>query len=394
MKKKNHMRLTAGLLVLLVTGVLTLSGCIVQETTPENTATPDATQSPSTTSTADTTDESATASFSYSEGIDDSGYWEGITALDYVELAEYKGISIPADTQEVTEEDLETEIADLLADYVTEEQVTDRPVADGDTVNIDYVGSVDGVEFENGSTENMGTSVTIGVTTYIDDFLEQLIDHMPGENFDIEVTFPDPYTNNTELSGKDAIFNVTVNYITETVTPELTDEFVSENLTAEHGWTKVEEMREEISEGLRKSAIYSYIQGYLFEKSTVSETPESLVSYQENSILSYFQEYADIYGVSLDEFLASYVGYESSEALLLAYAEDNIEQANNSLIIQAVAEELGISVNTEDVDAYFVEYIGTDDYTSYESVYGMPFLKQIVLYQNVMDYIAENAIYV
>lgn len=394
MKKKNHMRLTAGLLVLLVTGVLTLSGCIVQEITPENTATPDATQSPSTTSTADTTDESATASFSYSEGIDDSGYWEGITALDYVELAEYKGISIPADTQEVTEEDLETEIADLLADYVTEEQVTDRPVADGDTVNIDYVGSVDGVEFENGSTENMGTSVTIGVTTYIDDFLEQLIDHMPGENFDIEVTFPDPYTNNTELSGKDAIFNVTVNYITETVTPELTDEFVSENLTAEHGWTKVEEMREEISEGLRKSAIYSYIQGYLFEKSTVSETPESLVSYQEKSILSYFQEYADIYGVSLDEFLASYVGYESSEALLLAYAEDNIEQSNNSLIIQAVAEELGISVDTEDVDAYFVEYIGTDDYTSYESVYGMPFLKQIVLYQNVMDYIAENAIYV
>lgn len=123
---------------------------------------------------------------------------------------------------------------------------------DGDTVNIDYVGSVDGVEFENGSTQNMGTSVTIGVTSYIDDFLEQLIDRLPGENFDIEVTFPDPYPNNPDLSGKDAVFNVTINYITETVAPELTDEFISENLTATYGWTTVEEIREEFSKDLKK----------------------------------------------------------------------------------------------------------------------------------------------
>ena len=67
------------------------------------------------------------------------------------------------------------------------------------------------MEFEGGSTNGAGTEVTIGVTSYIDNFLEQLIGHKPGETFDIKVTFPDPYERNSELSGKDAVFTVTIN---------------------------------------------------------------------------------------------------------------------------------------------------------------------------------------
>lgn len=393
MKMNNRMRLTVGIAVLLVIGILTLTGCKVQEITPESTATPETTESPTAASNSEDSNGNTVDAFSYSDGIDDSGYWEGVTALDFVELAEYKDITIPADTQVVAEEDVQAEITNLLAEFVTEEQTTDRPVADGDTINIDYVGSVDGVEFENGSTNGTGTTVTIGVTSYIDDFLEQLIDHTPGENFNIEVTFPDPYSNNPDLAGKDAVFNVTINYITESVSPELTDAFVSENLSEEHGWTTVEEMQNAISEELRKSATYSYIQGYLFENSTVANTPESLVDYQRKSVLSYFQDYADMYGVSIEDFLATYVGYDSTDALLAAYAEDNVTQANNSLIIQAIAEDLEVTVTDEDVAAYFKDVMHVEDYSNYETIYGIPFLKQIVLYQTVIDYIAENAIY-
>ena len=88
-------------------------------------------------------------------------------------------------------------------------------VEDGDTVNIDYVGSVDGVEFEGGSTQGQGTDLVIGSGSYIDDFEEQLIGAHPGDEIDVYATFPDPYNNNPDLSGKEALFEVTINGIYE-----------------------------------------------------------------------------------------------------------------------------------------------------------------------------------
>ena len=85
-------------------------------------------------------------------------------------------------------------------------------VEDGDTVNIDYVGSIDGVEFDGGSTNGQGTDLTIGSGLYIDDFEEQLIGSHPGDTVDVNVTFPEDY-NSEDLQGKDALFVVTINGI-------------------------------------------------------------------------------------------------------------------------------------------------------------------------------------
>ena len=98
------------------------------------------------------------------------------------------------------------------AGYSTDASLT---VEDGDTVNIDYVGSVDGVEFEGGSTQGQGTDLVIGSGSYIDDFEEQLIGAHPGDEVDVYATFPDPYNNNPNLSGKEALFEVTINGIYE-----------------------------------------------------------------------------------------------------------------------------------------------------------------------------------
>lgn len=98
------------------------------------------------------------------------------------------------------------------AGYSTDASLT---VEDGDTVNIDYVGSVDGVEFEGGSTRGQGTDLVIGSGSYIDDFEEQLIGAHPGDEVDVYATFPDPYNNNPDLSGKEALFEVTINGIYE-----------------------------------------------------------------------------------------------------------------------------------------------------------------------------------
>lgn len=95
--------------------------------------------------------------------------------------------------------------------YQTDTSLT---VEDGDTVNIDYVGTVDGVEFEGGSTDGNGTDLVIGSGDYIDDFENQLIGSHPEDTVEVQVTFPDDY-GNEELNGKDAVFTVTVNGIYE-----------------------------------------------------------------------------------------------------------------------------------------------------------------------------------
>jgi len=337
------------------------------------------------------TGETDISSFSYSDGIDENGFWEGIKALKKVTLCDYSAITIPSETYTITEDAIQTEIDDILADYTTSDQVTDRAIVDGDTVNIDYVGSVDGVEFENGSTEGAGTDVVIGVTNYIDDFLQQLIGHKPGESFDIEVTFPEDYGVD-DLNGKDAVFAITVNYITETSVPELTDAFVSENLSASKGWTTVEEMKADILSDLQDSAISGYIQNYVVDNTTVKSLPDSIFVYQENATVKSYQDYADYYQMELDDFLAAYVGYASKEELLESNLEANTNYANYSLIMQAIAEDAGITVSDEDISAFFVKYFETDDYSEYETEYGMNYLKQVVLYQNVLDYIKSTAV--
>lgn len=110
-------------------------------------------------------------------------------------------------TTETTADETTTADPVLLTD-------TSLTVEDGDTVNIDYVGTVDGVEFSGGNTQGMGTDLTIGSGSYIDDFEEQLIGHKVGETVTVEVTFPENY-GNEDLNGKDAVFEVVINGIYE-----------------------------------------------------------------------------------------------------------------------------------------------------------------------------------
>ena len=115
-------------------------------------------------------------------------------------------------SQEVSAEEetsQEASAEDTSGELSTDTSLT---VADGDTVNIDYVGTVDGVEFDGGSTNGTGTDLVIGSGSYIDDFEDQLIGAHPGDEVQVEVTFPDDY-GSQDLAGKDAVFAVTINGI-------------------------------------------------------------------------------------------------------------------------------------------------------------------------------------
>lgn len=324
--------------------------------------------------TADTEEESFDHSYIY----DDNGYFKDIRALDIVQLEDYGKIS-------VSSADVESQVEYLLAQYPDSENVTDRAVADGDTVNIDYVGSVDGVEFDGGSTGGAGTDVTIGVTSYIDDFLEQLIGHMPGETFDINVTFPEDYGVD-DLNGKDAVFVTTVNHIVVEKDAVLDDAFVADNLSAEYKWTTVDEMRTGIAEALAARKLY--------ESSTVSgDIPDELIEYEIENLVEYYRQYAKMYNVGLDEFLSSNAGIENEQALREQSRDYCIEQCRYYLFLQAVAEAEDIKPTEEDAKAYMAEQNGDDSlYESYVENFGRNYVMSLALYSKVDEFIGNRAV--
>lgn len=334
----------------------------------------------------------------YSKGIDENGFWKGIKALDYIKDFEYEGIAIPSEVYEVTEERLQYQIDTLMSGYIARNKITDRAIADGDTVNIDYEGKVDGVVFEGGSTMEVGVDVIIGKTnderdaqdtlSFLDGFLEELIGHMPGETMNIEVTFPDDYYEE-QLRGKTAVFTTTINYIVER--EELTDAFVAEHLSESDGWTTIEEMREGMRAQVQKNLVQQYIMQYLATKVSTKSVPDSLVKYQEKILLNDYQELADYNGIELEEYLKTVEGFSGIEECMEEAQDSLIENATYTLVVQAVAEDVGISVTDEDIENYFSEHLWSSDVSTQTDYYGLPYVKQGVLGQKVVDYIAENA---
>lgn len=409
------MKKIIGLFVVLALAVSMLAGCVEPEPRPENgqtaaeSAIEQAEQSAaaqeSSAQTAETSETSGETSasteesqpseyvpFDYSSGLTAKGFLDGITALNYVELCDYIGIKIPADQVAVTEEEIQSEIDNILANYQTTTQVTDRPVEDGDTVNIDYVGSIDGVPFDGGSTGGRGTTVTIGVTSYIPGFLEEVIGKMPGEPFDINVTFPENY-HAADLAGKPAVFSTVVNYIEETTTPELTDEWVAEFLKEEeYEINTVAELTDYVKVQLQEPKVRTYINKYLSENSSFKASPGTLITYMNGMMVDYYAYYANAYGLDIDTFLQQYVGVESLDALIEQYSTNVQEDAKATLLMQAIAEDAGIEVTEEDLRSYFEDITGSPDYSSYEEEYGLPYLMQAVLFQKVQDYLFDNAV--
>ena len=323
-----------------------------------------------------------TVEIDFSKYIDENGFWKDIRALDYVTLPQYKGVEIPAEEITPTEEELQSNRESLLSQWASYNQITDRAVEDGDTVNIDYVGSVDGVEFTGGNTNGAGTTVTIGVTRYIDDFLEQLIGHKPGETFDVNVTFPEDYSDSTDadgntvvLAGKDAVFTTTINYIQgdELIYPEMDDAFVAENLQATYGWTTAAEAEEGIATAIRNSKKYNYMLDYLAENAQITEVPEAIANNMREAQLASVNNQAASYGVSVDT-LMMLSGYGSEDEYLAMLEEQLPEAAKFSLIRQAIAEQEGMTVTEEELQ----EMLG-DNYQTYVDTYGLNYIKQDVM---------------
>lgn len=327
----------------------------------------------------------------YSAYLNDDGTLKGVDSATLVTLPQYKGISVPAEEYTITDDELNTQINSILDQYATYDQITDRAIADGDVVNIDYVGTVDGEEFSGGNTNGRGTLVTAGSDAYIDDFLTQIIGHTPGEEFDVNVTFPDPYENNPDLAGKAAVFHTTINYIQgDKHVPELTDEFVSQtSALADYG--TAQGMKDTIRTSMEDNKADNYVLQKVLDECQFSEFPADLVDQLVDVSMAQFESQASAYGLDM-ETARSMMGYESEDAQREAMTASAQEQLKTVVMLEAIAKAEGLTVDEDALTNYFSTNMGTSDYSAYQTYYGRGYLCQAVLLDSAMDLVTSSAV--
>ena len=326
--------------------------------------------------------------FDYSAGLDENGYWSGVKALDHVKLPEdVAAIPVPKAEVQPTSEEIQAEIDNLLRMNAATTQVTNRAAANGDTVNIDYTGTVNGVAFNGGAAA--GYDLTLGSGSFIDGFEDQVVGHTPGETFDVKVTFPDGYGDTTDaegntmtLSNQKAVFSVTLNYISETVLPTLNDEWVDASFGATDDIHTVADLEALCSELLTDANIKDYVMDYLMKNSEFKALPEVITDYQVNQCLNYYNTMAKYYGYGLEDFVKETAGYENADALL-ASMDANLERySQEALLYQAVAESLSVTPTQEQLDRY----------SSYNEVYGENYCRMVALMDAVSETLRTGAV--
>lgn len=346
-----------------------------------------------TTAATEASTEPQTLAVDYSACLTDEGLIENVKAADYVTLPDFSTITVEKSEAQPSDED----IATALKEYMVTELVKDEEllVADGDKINLDYVGYVDGEAFDGGNTKGAGTDLTIGSGSYIDDFEEQLIGYAPGDKVEVNVTFPENY-GNEKLNGKDALFNVTINGIYKTSEP--TDEHVAEYYP-ELGST-YEELKESVVNDLLQANIKEAAWDKFLEAAEVKEFPEEyLTSILETTMymFEYEYNYYNEYMKSLNgeyQWDSVYEYYKVDEAGYDKLVNDDAySQCKYYVVAQAVYEQFGLKVTNEDLTKCIIDRGYTaKNLDNLIATYGSGYIYQSALGDLVKDYVAEQIV--
>ena len=285
-----------------------------------------------------------------------------------VKLGDYKNLSVTLDDTSISDEEIEEALKEALYSKKTTETVTDRPVENGDTVNIDYEGKKDGVAFDGGTAK--GYDLTIGSGTFIPGFEEGLIGAKTGETKDLNLTFPENYQS-ADLAGQDVVFTVKVNSIKTDVYPELTDELAKELDSKVSG---AKEYRENLENNLKKvkedSALtkaYSDLLSKVRDNSEIAsgkDIPEWMIEENKKAQKESFERSLEMYGMDLETYLKQQgMTEENFDETLEAYAET---EAKEQLLIYALAKAENITISEADIEAQYEKDADTYGYSSAE----------------------------
>lgn len=311
----------------------------------------------------------------------------GINVEKCVTLGDYKGVTVEKTIQSVTDEDVQNEIDNALANYPVE---VDQAAKEGDTVNIDYVGKIDGEEFDGGSDQ--GADLKLGSGKFIDGFEDGLIGARKGETRTLNLTFPEDSTQ--DLAGKAVEFTVTVNAVKEPLS-EPTDQWVADNI---EGYDNIadykagirseqEESNEQTAENQVRYAAWTQV----IDNCTINEYPETLVEVGKKLYEQQVETYAKYAGMELDAYIeSSGLTQEEYQSNMEEYGKNVAAQA---LVCQAICDKEGFAIGDDDyqkaLQDMLTEYGCTED--ELIQTYGQDNVEQSIMLNRVSNLILENA---
>ena len=300
----------------------------------------------------------------------------------YVTLGEYTGMTIDRIVTTVTDDDVQEEIQNELYADAEFKEVTDRGAKEGDTVNIDYTGKIDGEEFDGGS--DTGMDLELGSDTFLPEFEDGIIGMKKGETKDITITFPEDYDGTVD--GKTAVFSVTVNSITEAILPEYNDAYVKENYdydtTAEYEASLKSDLQEQYDEDATFTACSDALSEAV-DNAEFDGYPEDMYDAAKEQMEYENQAFADQLGIELTDLVGE--DYDIEEDILAAIHE--------KLVVYAIAEKEKLTVTDEEFDTYAEdnwELYGYDTKENFISDYGDKEIRYSLLYDKVLNFLGEN----
>ena len=377
MKKRAIMISMLLVMALSVTGCSQKTATKDKDTKTEETAKTDDAEETESDNTEDTSEDTPTT----------AELMAGIDVEKCVTLGDYKGVTVEKTIQSVTDEDVQNEIDNALANYPVE---VDQAAKEGDTVNIDYVGKIDGEEFDGGSDQ--GANLKLGSGKFIDGFEDGLIGARKGETRTLNLTFPEDYTQ--DLAGKAVEFTVTVNAVKEPLS-EPTDQWVADNI---EGYDNIadykagirseqEENNEQTAENQVRYAAWTQV----IDNCTINEYPETLVEVGKKLYEQQVETYAKYAGMELDAYIeSSGLTQEEYQSNMEEYGKNVAAQA---LVCQAICDKEGFAIGDDDyqkaLQDMLTEYGCTED--ELIQTYGQDNVEQSIMLNRVSNLILENA---
>lgn len=315
-------------------------------------------------------------------------------AASYLELASYD--TVPLKTSEI-EKNLQDTIDEQVEKQATYDKVKKGKVEDGDTVNLYYVGKVDGKAFENGSCtkkENPnGYNLTIGSGKFVDGFEEALVGKKIGGTYDIDVTFPESYPQNPDLAGKDTVFTVTVNYKNgKKHTPKFNDKFVKQYMSS--SFKSVKDFKEQNRAAIVKNMAVSYV----VDNTEIKEYPADYLAYTKKQLKTAVENYLIQYNGTMEDYLASMGKTEEEyDQMIEEQAKKDLDsQLTYSAIMQAENMEITDSEYQASLQQYYKQFncedeSGLDDvFLQYYGTKAKNIIYSDILYDKISSLLVKN----
>lgn len=315
----------------------------------------------------------------------------GCATKGKVTIGEYKGLALTS----VSQEEVDAELDAMLQSYAELVEV-DRAAKEGDTVNINFVGLLNGEPFEGGTDESeAGYDLVLGSNSFIDGFEDGLIGAVKGEKRDLNLTFPEDF-GVEDLNGQAVVFQVTVNAVKYKLVPELTDDFIAEKAP---DYPTVLKYTEALRESMNQNAYYNQITEQLMASSEVEKYNEAEVLLRKDALIaeytSYAEYYGSYYGLDAESAIMYILGFESVDAFKEEMGKYAYEVEKNAMIIKEIAKIEGIEVSEEkyaEEVAEMAEYYGYTDAAEFENANGKDSITDSILSELVMNFIIENAV--